>query len=52
MTDEELKMQELKMVNRRLFAENVDLKVQVEELKQMVNSLETVIHLLRREDIR
>lgn len=39
-------VQELKAANRKLLAENVDLKMQLEELKQRITALECVAQLI------
>jgi regulator of replication initiation timing len=43
---EEQQMQELKEANRKLLAENVDLRIQLETLKARIQSLECVKKLL------
>jgi len=44
--NEEEKLEELKEANRKLLAENVDLKIQNEQLKARIQSLECVKKLL------
>jgi regulator of replication initiation timing len=46
MTEKELEIQELKRANRRLFAENLDLKIENEQLKARIESLEVVKAML------
>ena len=46
MTEKDLLIQELKEANRRLFAENVDLKIENENLKARIASLEVVAKML------
>ena len=50
--DEEEKLEELKEANRKLLAENVDLKMQNEQLKARIQSLECVAKLIERSGIR
>ena len=42
MTEKDLEIQKLKRANRRLFAENLDLKMENEQLKARIESLEVV----------
>lgn len=49
---EEQQMQELKETNRKLLAENVDLKIELEKLKARIQSLECVAKLIERSGIR
>ena len=44
--NEEEKLEELKEANRKLLAENVDLKIQNERLKARIQSLECVKKML------
>ena len=44
--DEEEKLEELKEANRKLLAENVDIKIENERLKARIQSLECVRKLL------
>lgn len=46
MTEKDKEIQELKAVNRRLFAENLDLKIENENLKARIASLEVVAKML------
>lgn len=46
MRNEEDKLEELKEANRKLLAENVDLKMQNEQLKARIQSLECVKKML------
>lgn len=50
--DEEEKLEELKEANRKLLAENVDLKMQNEQLKARIQSLECVRKLLEGSGLR
>lgn len=43
---EEDKLEELKEANRKLLAENVDLKIELEKLKARIQSLECVKKML------
>lgn len=43
---EEDKLEELKEANRKLLAENVDLKIQIEKMKSRVQALECVAKLI------
>ena len=49
---EEQQMQELKETNRKLLAENIDLKIQIEKMKARIQSLERVAKLIERSGIR
>lgn len=40
------KVEELKEANRKLLAENIDLKIQIEQMKQRIQTLECVAKLL------
>lgn len=44
--DIQRQVEELKETNRKLLAENVDLKMQLEELKQRITALECVAQLI------
>jgi len=46
MTETDLLIQELKKKNKMLFAENVDLKIENEQLKARIESLEVVKAML------
>lgn len=50
--NEEDKLEELKDANRKLLAENIDLKIQIEKLKARVQSLECVSKLLEGSGLR
>ena len=39
-------VEELKEANRKLLAENIDLKIQIEQMKQRIQTLECVAKLL------
>jgi regulator of replication initiation timing len=43
---EEDKLEELKEANRKLLAENVDLKIQIEKMKSRIQALECVAKLI------
>lgn len=40
------KAEELKEANRKLLAENIDLKIQIEQMKQRIQTLECVAQLI------
>ena len=40
------KVEELKESNRKLLAENIDLKIQIEQMKQRIQTLECVAKLI------
>lgn len=44
--DIQRQVEELKETNRKLLAENIDLKIQIEKLKARVQSLECVAKLI------
>ena len=50
--NEEEKLEELKEANRKLLAENVDLRIQMETLKARIQSLECVKKLLEGSGLR
>lgn len=39
-------VEELKEANRKLLAENIDLKIQIEQMKQRIQTLECVAKLI------
>ena len=45
-------VKELKEANRKLLAENIDLKIQIEKLKARIQSLECVSKLLEGSGLR
>ena len=45
-------LEELKEANRKLLAENIDLKIQIEKLKARIQSLECVSKLLEGSGLR
>lgn len=49
---EEDKLEELKEANRKLLAENVDLKIELEKLKARIQSLECVKKMLEGSGLR
>lgn len=50
--DIQQQVKELKEANRKLLAENIDLKIQIEKLKARVQSLECVSKLLEGSGLR
>ena len=46
------KVEELKEANRKLIAENIDLKIQIEQMKQRIQSLECIASLIERSGLR
>ena len=50
--NEEEKLEELKEANRKLLAENVDIKIENERLKARIQSLECVRKLLEGSGLR
>lgn len=50
--DIQRQVEELKEANRKLLAENIDLKIQIEKLKARVQSLECVSKLLEGSGLR
>ena len=45
-------IEELKEANRKLLAENIDLKIQIEKLKARIQSLECINKLLEGSGVR
>ena len=45
-------VEELKEANRKLLAENIDLKIQIEQMKQRIQTLECVSKLLEGSGIK
>lgn len=50
--DIQQQVKELKEANRKLLAENIDLKIQIEKLKARIQSLECVNKLLEGSGIK